>query len=177
MDRRQKKTRDAIFSAFVELLSNQKYENITVQDIIDRADVGRSTFYAHFETKDNLLDALCSGIFDHIFQGEICDYQNSSHTLEEKLSHILWHLREHKRDVSGLLSSDSGELFVQYMKKYISTLFESHIGDFKSEVPQDFLINHLTGAFIQTIHWWVNEGMQSSPEQTAHYFMSVVETH
>ena len=60
MDRRQKKTREAIFNAFCELLSKKRYEQITVGEIIERADVGRATFYAHFETKDFLLKELCA---------------------------------------------------------------------------------------------------------------------
>ena len=51
MDRRQRKTRDAIFKAFIELLSEKNVNQITVGEIIARADIGRATFYAHFETK------------------------------------------------------------------------------------------------------------------------------
>ena len=51
MDRRQRKTREAIFSAFIALLSKRGFEQITVGEIIERADVGRATFYAHFESK------------------------------------------------------------------------------------------------------------------------------
>ena len=55
MDRRQRKTREAIFSAFIALLSQKDLGQITVGEIIEKADVGRATFYAHFPTKDFLL--------------------------------------------------------------------------------------------------------------------------
>ena len=58
MDRRQRKSRQAIFRAFTELLKKESYGKITVQQIIDLGDVGRTTFYTHFETKDDVLRAL-----------------------------------------------------------------------------------------------------------------------
>ena len=66
MDRRQKRTRKAIFIAFNDLLSNKAYDKITVQEIISAADIGRTTFYAHFDTKEALLEALCEDLFLHI---------------------------------------------------------------------------------------------------------------
>ena len=66
MDRRQRKSRKAILSAFSRLLERKSYSRITVQEIIDEADVGRTTFYAHFPTKDDLLSELCREIFDHV---------------------------------------------------------------------------------------------------------------
>ena len=55
MDRRVRKTQAAVYSAFVALIIERGYDAISVQDIIDEADVGRTTFYAHFRSKNELL--------------------------------------------------------------------------------------------------------------------------
>ena len=127
MDRRQQKTRSAIFSAFSDLLSKKSYTKITVQDIIDAANVGRTTFYAHFETKDELLREMCTEIFDHvIFDGLSAesshDYSFSTGTPREIIPHILFHLRDNRKNIVGILSCESGELFLNYFKKYLNEL-------------------------------------------------------
>ncbi|MBQ8345555.1 MAG: TetR/AcrR family transcriptional regulator [Clostridia bacterium] len=174
MDRRQKKTRDAIFKAFRSLLEKKRYEHITVQDIIDRADVGRSTFYAHFETKDHLLKAMCSDIFEHIFEGQLCEYPpNGKESLESKLGHILWHLREHRSDLHGLFASESVDIWMRYMKEYLTVLFSEHLDEFPSHLPPPFVLNHLVCSFSETVLFWVRNGMKSSPEETAAYLMDL----
>ena len=50
-DRRVSKTKKAIYQAFLQLLNDKGYDATTVQDIIDLADIGRSTFYCHYESK------------------------------------------------------------------------------------------------------------------------------
>lgn len=174
MDRRQRKTRQAIFDSFRELLEHNRYENITVQDIIDKADVGRSTFYAHFETKDALLKAICSDIFEHIFKGEICDYPGQTHNLQQKLAHILWHLENHKKDIKGLLCCESAELFMGYIEDYLRELFGMHLEEFTKDVPREFLLNHLTKSFAAVIKWSVKDKTDTTPEETAGYFMTLV---
>lgn len=173
MDRRQLKTRKAIFKAFRGLLEKKRYDRITVQEIIDEADVGRSTFYSHFETKDLLLNAMCEDMFYHIFENDPCPYGDKDHDLEGKLCHTLWHIRENKTDLSGILLSDSGELFMQYFKEHLYTMFEQHIESFKTDVPKDFLLNHLVGSFAETVKWWLKEDMKTSPEMTAKYFIEL----
>ena len=67
MDRRQRKSKEAIFRAFFELLSKKEFNEITVGEIIEKADIARATFYAHFETKEYLLKELLEELFCHIF--------------------------------------------------------------------------------------------------------------
>ncbi len=176
MDRRQQKTRKAIFRAFHTLLESKRYDHITVQDIIDEADVGRSTFYTHFETKDMLLSAMCGEIFNHIFENDPCPWVGQDNDLQGKLSHTLWHIRDSKNDLSGILLSDSGELFMKYFKEHLRRMFEMHIADFKADAPKEFILNHLVGSFAETVTWWMGEGMKTSPQTIAKYFISMTKT-
>ena len=167
MDRRQMKTRKAIFCAFRTLLEKKKYDHITVGDIIEAADVGRSTFYSHFETKDALLEAMCSEIFHHVFEGAHCPWQNKGDSLEIKLAHTLWHIKESRSDLVGILLSDGGELFMSYFKKHLLTLFEEHLSEFSLDVPKDFLLNHLASSTCEAVKWWVGRKFCESPEKLA----------
>lgn len=171
MDRRQRKSRKAIFDAFTALLRTKRYEQITVQDIIDAADISRSTFYAHFETKDMLLKAMCSDIFDHIFAGELCEYHDHAPHLQARLSHILFHLQEQASHVLGILSCESGQLFMAYFKDRLRALFSMYLHEFPQTVPQDFLLNHLVGSFSEAVRWWTDRAMADPPETVAEYYM------
>lgn len=111
MDRRQQKTRQAIFSAFGNLLEKKSFRNITVQEIIDEANVGRSTFYAHFETKDDLLKAMCTDIFHHVFSDNLTqesnhDFSNAEYGFEKRITHMLYHLQDNRNHLKGLLSCE-----------------------------------------------------------------------
>lgn len=175
MDRRQRKTRMAIFSAFRTLMTKKKYEQITVQDIIDEANIGRSTFYAHFGTKDYLLKALCSDIFDHVFSGTLCSFSSKDHELETILTHIFYHLQEEKENLSALFSQESKDIFLRYVNEYTETLFSPYTRNLPSEAPADYLLQYLTTVFAQTLNWWVKQGMTISPEKLSHCFLAVTQ--
>ena len=153
--------------------------SLTVQEIIDEANIGRSTFYAHFETKDVLLKSMCTDIFFHIFNEKLPqeaerDFATGSKNLELKLGHILYHLRESKSNLKVILSSESGEVFVHFLKDYLEELFIKYIDDFSSEIPRDFLLRHLSASFAETIKWWMEEDTRHSPEEVASYYMAMV---
>ena len=178
MDRRQRKTREAIFQAFGSLLEKKRFENITVQEIIEEANIGRSTFYAHFETKDALLFSMCTDIFHHVFTEELPEESDAaigSKSLELKLGHVLYHLRENRLNLKGLLSSESGELFMRYFKEQLQDLFRRYLHTFQIPVPTDFLLHYLVGGFAETVYWWVRKDMLPPPEAVAGYYLSMLQ--
>ena len=176
MDRRQQKTRAAIVQAFTLLVQKKPFERITVQEIINQANVGRSTFYAHFETKDELLRSMCTDIFHHVFHHALPQEQEAGcdtglQNLQVKLGHVLYHLGEHKSVLKGILSSQSSPLFLGYLREYLHQLFQGYTDKFDPRIPRDFLLHHLTGSFCETVKWWVNGPQPQPPETVASYFM------
>ena len=130
MDRRQQKTRAAIFSAFSTLLTEKSYSRITVREIIDTANVGRTTFYAHFETKDDLLKALCEELFGHIIDSAMdCTHTHGLYSQgaapESVFCHLLQHLQENDNNILGLLSGESRDIFLRYFKDSLNDLVRS----------------------------------------------------
>lgn len=178
MDRRQQKTKDAIFKAFSTLLEIKRYGNITVQEIIDEANIGRSTFYAHFDTKDELLKTMCTDIFSHVFSDELMseknhDFSGNNNGLETRLTHILHHLKDSENNIVGILSCESGELFMKYFKGYLAEMFSKYLNKTKVNAPTDFVLNHLVGSFAETVKWWIDNKMKCTPEETARYYIEV----
>lgn len=184
MDRRQRKTREAIFDAFSGLLSHKSYSQITVQEIIDGADVGRTTFYAHFPTKDDLLRDMCAELFEHVFssapEAELThDFSGATGDPKAMVTHILYHLREHGRMMIVLLTCESGELFQRYFHRYFNDLAARHIlrGNERKNtaLPDDLLIDHISVSFVNLVRWWLKNDMAQSPEELAEYFAMVIE--
>lgn len=183
MDRRQKKTREAIFEAFGELLSKKDFNKITVAEIIDRADVGRATFYAHFETKDSLLQALCNELFCHIFDSLHKDRAEHNHIFacdapDSVFLHLILHLQRNDNHILDLLASENNELFLRCFKEHLKELVCDQLYLFESEknseLPRDFLINHISATFVETLRFWIYNGMKETPETLAEYFMKSV---
>ena len=179
MDRRQRKSREAIFNAFICLLSKKHYNKITVGEIIEIADIGRATFYSHFETKDFLLKELCVELFNHIFNTNEhkcnknrnifdCDSQDAV------FLHLFKHIKQNDNNICKLLSSQNNELFLDYFKAEVRLLIVNNILDFNNKkpkgIPEDFWINHITSTFIETLRWWIKNKMIQTPELITEYF-------
>ena len=184
MDRRQQKTRTAIFSAFTSLLAEKSYSKITVQEIIDAANVGRTTFYAHFETKDDLLKELCEELFGHIIGSAMdCTHTHGLYSdgsaPESVFCHLLQHLQENDRNIIALLSCESSEMFLRFFKNSLNELVRSQFINqnrkANTDIPEDFLINHISGSFVEMVLWWIRGHRKQTPEDLDRYFRAVIE--
>ena len=183
MDRRQRKTREAIFNAFTMLLSKKNFNQITVGEIIQQADVGRATFYSHFETKDFLLKEFCEELFCHIFDTENDKGHKHKHIFDCNDSdsvflHLFKHLQKNDNNILNLLSSQNNELFLKYFRSNLEGLVESHLYLFNSKksqnIPQAFWKNHIISTLVETLKWWIDSGMKETPEVITEYFFEVV---
>ena len=183
MDRRQRRTREAIFNAFTELLAGKHYNQITVGEIIEKADVGRATFYAHFETKDFLLKELCAELFCHIFDATEEGEENHRHIFmcdapSSAILHLLQHLEKNDHRILDLLACESNELFLQYFRENLGMLIKKQpkiFGGKKPErLPEDYWIHHVSVTLVETIRWWLDHGMKESPETLADYFYTAI---
>ncbi len=177
MDRRIIKTRKSIFDAFYKLIQKRDYNKISVQNVIDVANIGRSTFYEHFETKDDLLKAMCTDLFEHIFDSDndvksssswgACEYFETSanetcEVLRVKFTHVLYHLLEDKEVIKGILKSEGSDVFIRYFKEYLIKSV-SNI-PLLTHLPRDFALNHVASSFIEAIKWWANKNFDLPPE-------------
>ncbi len=175
MDRRQRKTRAAIYSAFIELLSKKDFSKITVQEILDSADVGRATFYAHFETKDYLLKEMCEELFGHILGNANTHYNCDINC--PFLLHLLEHIKNNDDNILCLLGGRNNELFLSYFRKGLERLVAENT-DFNAlkvvGVPRDYFANFVSVGFTQTVLWWAEREFSQTPEQIFAYFNTVV---
>ena len=183
MDRRQRKTREAIFHAFIVLLSKKDFGQITVGEIIEQADVGRATFYSHFETKDFLLRELCEELFCHIFDAMDNGRSEHRHIFDcdapnSVFSHLFQHLQNNDNNILELLACQNNELFLRYFKTNLQKLVVSQLPRFEARknaiLPDSFWINHITSTFVETVRWWIDNGMKESPETITEYFYLAV---
>lgn len=183
MDRRQRKTRTAIFQAFTALLAVMSYDKITVGRIIEQADVGRATFYAHFETKEELLKALCGELFDHIIESAAGEDTAHSHIFDcdapdSVFLHLLQHLEKNDNQVLDLLSGGNDQLFSGYFKAALKDLIGQKQAMFAHRkapsLPEEFWIDHIASVFVDTVRWWLDHGrVLSAEEVTEYFFLSV----
>ena len=174
MDRRIVKTDAAIYRAFGKCLSEKDYERVSIEDIIEKAEISRSTFYAHFKTKGEVLDSLVRRIFSHVFSASLQqehshDFSNESVMDQAHLyTHILYHLRDEKEFVSTILHNSCRDRFFDELRMEITPLIERSIHDgvfAQKDVPEALRLYDARESFLALVRYWFEGDCVISPEQ------------
>lgn len=174
MDRRQQKTREAIFHAFADLLAQKPASTIAVQEIIDAANVGRATFYAHFETKEQLVEEMSDAMFTAVI-----DEVRQSGADDSVFLCLLYRLQKDDRRLLTLLGGNNHELFLPHFKTSLQSLIRSEARRqswrFTADLPEDYAVCHIAAVFSETVHWWITERPDRSPDVIERYFRAAIQ--
>ena len=92
---------------------------------------------------------------------------------------IVQHLQENDKNIIGLLSCESCDIFLRYFKDSLNDLVQSQFVNqnrkTNTDIPQDFLINHISSSFVEMVLWWIKNRMKQTPMELDHYFRAVIE--
>jgi AcrR family transcriptional regulator len=178
LDRRVQKTRQIIYEAFFELMKEKQYDKITVQEIIDRANVGRSTFYSHFVSKDELLENSIENLMS-MLDLHLSYINNNGKRRLIAVEEFFKHIKENNRLMRSLIKGKSADLFVDkvqtHLNKNIETQLSQQFTDAKDPtIPLPILINFISSTLISLLKWWLENKMKYTPEQMEQYFHKLV---
>lgn len=167
-DRRVRKTRQSLREALLQLLLEKPYDQITVQEILDKADVGRSTFYAHFKDKDDLL---MMGMPE-----QVLDFTNvKADALIPSVTSLFEHSQEGVVWWKKLYGTPLMIMFGQLSRQKMVEDWTARIEALKSDgitycVPSEIVATHLTGSLMSLLQWWQQNNMPYSPEEMNEMF-------
>ena len=168
VDKRIHKSKKAMQIALMDLLQEKRWDKITIQEIIDRAEVGRTTFYAHFQSKEDLFLSSHAGIVDMI-----CDSffaKDGSFPLDPSPElTALFDMFEHSRDVYYYLShgDESGEVFrglKNQIAQGLAARMARHYEQAACEIPFPVLAEHVASSVIALMVWWMDHRTPYPPQ-------------
>lgn len=175
-ERRKQRTRQTLKETATSLLVEKGYEALTIQDITDRLDLARATFYVHFKDKDDIIWAVLQDHFDALsrkIQESITAHSPSRH--HEKLALIFEYAAQHKALLHVMLSERGHIHLTQQFARYMAHVIEDDIANgltpTPSDVPNGVASQFLAGAMIQVLSWWLEQENTTTPAQLTSMFI------
>ena len=174
MDRRVSRTRRMLKGALLELILERDYSSITVSDIADRADVGRSTFYSHFLSKEDLLfsgfDQWLMSLTDRVPDDAVEGCPAYRFSLP-----LLRHVRGQRRFFLALVGGRSGVRVHRRVTQLIVDLVLKEEGRPRNQAEAGDLAraSAVAGAFLAMAAWWLDQRRDLSAEEVDGLFQDL----
>src|SRR5437773_6197353 len=177
-DRRVRRTRKALQDALVGLMIEKDYEAVTVQDIIDRADVGRSTFYTHYTDKDDLLRDNFAGLRSIVEQPAPLEPANRRRLLRFSLP-LFRHVHAQRRLARALFGRPGGGPVVRQVEQMLADIVRAELAELfatdpSTRAPEQAVVRYVVGAYLALVNWWLDADPVVSPEEADRIFQSLV---
>jgi len=179
IDRRVLRTRDALHQTLMSLILEKGYEEVTVANICDAANVGRSTFYSHFACKDDLrrhgIDHVRRSIVEQVSAAD-----GNPHDGPFAFSLILFeHARDHLDRYRALVDSDGGRAVLATFRQTLSDLVREELAAASQKhsadaIPRELVVRYVVGAFMDVLTWWLDGGAKLPAEQMDAMFRSLL---
>lgn len=171
-DRRVERTRELLQKSLIDLVSERGYDAVTIQDIVDRANVGRTTFYLHYSSKDDLFmschEAIAGGfhLLHALSQEELL-------SLEVPLGIVsaYQHLLHARAMLEPIFRGPHSLPILRRIRdrsaQEIEASLRATFAESDSTIPFDVLANYLAGAQIALVQWWLQKRQPHTPEHLA----------
>jgi AcrR family transcriptional regulator len=178
-DRRIEKTQSLLREALVSLIHEKPYDAIAITEILERANVGRSTFYAHFHDKDDLLT---SGIH-HMLRLPQSMEPPSSMKLPERViwfSLPIFEYHRHRR-TSGLKTSAKGRMIIhEHLRRVLVEMIACELRkEYRHtsahQISPDLLVQYVASTFILVLNWWTESQSPLSPDEVNALFRGLIQ--
>ncbi len=180
LDRRVQRTRKLLQDALMSLILEEGYDAISIQDITDKANLGRATFYLHFKDKDELLLEVMAHFIED-FMAQVPQLSEAQWRLEDtKAVARLFDFAAQHYDLYRILIIGSGGITAnrqlqRSLAGNIKACIEKDIEELGAEpiIPVDFIANHFAGSLLSTIYWWLDHDQPYTVEEMAEMFQKV----
>jgi AcrR family transcriptional regulator len=181
IDRRVQRTRQLLNEALMALIVEKGYDAITVQNLIDRANLGRSTFYAHYQDKDDLL---LSGM-EEVVHSLIWGAENSPEEEGKRESRrilstrpIFRHAQEQYELHKAIVGGRGIDLIIKTIQDHLSSHIQEQIERLLPDgqtpsVPPLVMANYLAGSLMTLLTWWLDNDMPYPPERMDEMFQEL----
>jgi len=165
IDSRVQQTREALLAALPVLMRERGYERLTIQNVLDTAGVGRATFYAHFDSKDELLAASVARLRQWLVAAwSAMPDQRLGFTLP-----LFQHLSSHGELYKKSIARDSEVSVERHIRQMLTGLVRDDLasrrGHKANAASLELAVQYVVGALWSTITWWLDAGKLLSPEE------------
>jgi AcrR family transcriptional regulator len=172
-DRRVRRTRQLLIDALLGLIVERGYETLTVQDILERADVGRSTFYAHFRDKDDLLHAAFARL-RMVLALSAGDHPGPD--LATLSLTLFRHTDSYRVLYQAMVGRPSGALLTRTLHGLLSEHVQAHMAQLAPHlpVPVEVAVQYYVSALLGLLTWWLDAPRGYSAEEMDAMFRRLV---